>query len=286
MRLYDVEVVDLSPEVSFLIIVPPTESACTVPAQRDLLLQRGDLAALPVQVFEMVHLGTYQRDVISQYSRLSCILELDTVLAQHDHREAFSSSEVAAAKDRLNQLQEFQGQLNTAWKGMRWLMEVLTFARDRGPSTGSGTLGVAMCHLLTINSTSSRATGSEKDPKSTPCIKRSGSGEGNGVTSSCSLKRSLLQLPPGDPKLVKSSASRGSWPGPGVSPGSVACLLGAELSKSEQHLHSRGNRKNSSSSFSNCFGANSQCHGHREVTLAMHLLLQQEAVQTVLMLQV
>ncbi|KAK7788904.1 hypothetical protein R5R35_002274 [Gryllus longicercus] len=87
-RLYDVEVVDLSSEVSFLIIVPPAESACAVPGQRDLL-QRGDLAALPVQVFEMVHLGTYQRDVISRYSRLSCILELDTVLAQHNHREAF-----------------------------------------------------------------------------------------------------------------------------------------------------------------------------------------------------
>ncbi|KAK7792015.1 hypothetical protein R5R35_003479 [Gryllus longicercus] len=232
----------------------------------------------------MVHLSTYQRDVISRYSRLSCILELDTVLAQHNHREAFSSSEVAAAKDRLNQLQEFQGQLNTAWKGALWLMEVLTFARDRGPSTGSGTPGDAMRHLLT-NSTSSPATGSEKDPKSTPCIKQSGSGEGNGITSS--LKRSLFQLPPRDPKLVKSSASRGSWPGPGVSPGSVACLLGAELSKSEQHLPSQGNRKNSSSSFSNCSGANKQCHGHSGGDISnASTLFKQEAVQTVLVLQV
>lgn len=262
-RLYDVEVVDLSPEVSFLIIVPPAESACAVPGQRDILLQRGDLAALPVQVFEMVHLGTYQRDVISRYSRLSCILELDTVLAHHNHREAFSSSEVAAAKDRLNQLQEFQGQLNTAWKGARWLMEVLTFARDRGGSSGMGTPGIAMRHLLAVNCNSSSGIDSDKDSKNTPCIKRSGSGEDSAVTSSCSLKRSLLQLPPRDPKLVKSSASRGSWPGPGVSPGSVACLLGAELSKSEQHLPtSRGARKSSGSSFSNCSGANSQYHGH------------------------
>ncbi|KAK7788905.1 hypothetical protein R5R35_006886 [Gryllus longicercus] len=144
-----------------------------------------------------------------------------------------------------------------------------------------------MRHLLTINSTSSPATRSEKDLKSTPCIKRSGSGEGNGVTSSCSLKRSLLQLPPRDPKLVKSSASRGSWPGPGVSPGSVACLLGAALGKSEQHLPSQGNCKNSSSSFSNCSGANSQCHGHSGGDISnASTLLQQEAVQTVLVLQV
>nr|CAD7439694.1 unnamed protein product [Timema bartmani] len=220
-RLYNTEVVDLSPEVSFLIIVPPAESACAAPGQADLLLQRGDLVSLPVQVFEMVHLGTYQRDVISRYSRLSCILELDTVLAHHSHREAFSSSEVAAAKDRLSQLQEFQGQLNSTWKGVRWLMDVLTFARDRTVTTP----GVSMKQLLSLTTTT--AAGADK-------------------SASSSLKRSLLQLPPRDPKLVKSSASRGSWPGPGAHPGGVACLLGAELSKSEQHLSGRGgSRKNS-----------------------------------------
>ncbi|XP_067005275.2 ankyrin repeat and fibronectin type-III domain-containing protein 1 [Anabrus simplex] len=263
-RLYDVEVVDLSPEVSFLIIVPPAESACAVPGQRDLLMQRGDLIALPVQVFEMVHLGTYQKEVISRYSRLSCILELDTVLAHHNHREAFSSSEVAAAKDRLAQLQEFQGQLNTAWKGARWLMEVLTFARDRGgcSSSHAATPGIAMRHLLSI-------AGSLCSDRELHCNGKTGASSVNGSkcsgssggANSSSLKRSLLQLPPRDPKLVKSSASRGSWPGPGVSPGSVACLLATELSKSEQHLSSRGSRKGSGGSLSNC-SSTGKCHGH------------------------
>lgn len=79
--------VDLTPEVSFLVAVPPAESACAVPGQRDMLLQRGDLLSLPVQVFEMVHLASYQHNVISRYSRLSCILELDMLLAQHSLRE-------------------------------------------------------------------------------------------------------------------------------------------------------------------------------------------------------
>ncbi|XP_069684957.1 ankyrin repeat and fibronectin type-III domain-containing protein 1 isoform X3 [Periplaneta americana] len=229
-RLYDAEVVDLSPEVSFLIVVPRAESACAVPGQTEALLQRGDLIALPVQVFEMVHLGTYQRDVISRYSRLSCILELDTVLAHHSHREAFSSSEVAAAKDRLAQLQDFQSQLNTAWKGVRWLMDVLTFARDRGSASSCATTpGVAMRNLLALNWGGAGEQGSDRESS---CNGKGGSSSGGG-----SLKRSLLQLPPRDPKLVKSSTSRGSWPGPGVSPGSVASLLSAELSKSEQHLN-------------------------------------------------
>ncbi|XP_023708239.1 ankyrin repeat and fibronectin type-III domain-containing protein 1 isoform X3 [Cryptotermes secundus] len=232
-RMYDAEVVDLSPEVSFLIVVPRAESACAVPGQTEALLQRGDLIALPVQVFEMVHLGTYQRDVISRYSRLSCILELDTVLAHHSHREAFSASEVAAAKDRLAQLQDFQSQLNAAWKGIRWLMDVLTFARDRGSggvTSGScaSTPGVAMRNLLALNWSSSAEHGGDREAN---CNGKGGSSCGGG-----SLKRSLLQLPPRDPKLVKSSTSRGSWPGPGVSPGSVASFLASELSKSEQHL--------------------------------------------------
>nr|CAD7431543.1 unnamed protein product [Timema monikensis] len=239
-RLYNTEVVDLSPEVSFLIIVPPAESACAAPGQTDLLLQRGDLVSLPVQVFEMVHLGTYQREVISRYSRLSCILELDTVLAHHSHREAFSSSEVAAAKDRLSQLQEFQGQLNSTWKGVRWLMDVLTFARDRTVTTP----GVSMKQLLSLTTTTS----------------------GTDKSASSSLKRSLLQLPPRDPKLVKSSASRGSWPGPGAHPGGVACLLGAELSKSEQHLSGRGGSRKNSGGGSSVGSGTSQYQGHSDMS--------------------
>lgn len=147
--------------------------------------------------------------------------------------QAFSSSEVAAAKDRLAQLQDFQSQLNAAWKGIRWLMDVLTFARDRGSggvssSSCTSTPGVAMRNLLALNWSSSAEHGGDREAN---CNGKGGNSCGGG-----SLKRSLLQLPPRDPKLVKSSTSRGSWPGPGVSPGSVASFLASELSKSEQHL--------------------------------------------------
>lgn len=133
-RLYDAEVIDLTHDVSFLIVVPPAETACCVPGTREILLQRSDLLSLPIQVFEMVHLSTYQKDVINRYSRLSCILELDTAQAQHNHREAFSSLELSIAKDKLARLQDLQSQVNTVWKGARWLIDVITFARDRGSS--------------------------------------------------------------------------------------------------------------------------------------------------------
>ncbi|XP_035729373.1 uncharacterized protein LOC118444816 isoform X1 [Vespa mandarinia] len=212
-RLYDAEVIDLTHDVSFLITVPPAETACCVPGTREILLQRGDLLSLPIQVFEMVHLNTYQKDVINRYSRLSCILELDTAQAQHNHREAFSSLELSVAKDKLARLQDLQSQVNTVWKGARWLIDVITFARDRGSGQQSGTsqtVGISMKHLLGLDRNKSNSN---------------------------SLKRSLLQLPPRDPKLVKSSPGRGSWPGPNVT-NSSSNLLTTEFSKSEQQLPS------------------------------------------------
>lgn len=241
-RLYDAEVIELTYDVSFLITVPPAETACCVPGTREILLQRGDLLSLPIQVFEMVHLNTYQKDVINRYSRLSCILELDTAQAQHSHREAFSSLELSVAKDKLARLQDLQSQVNTVWKGARWLIDVITFARDRGSSQqnviidtfinlyldyhllliliynifsqiASQTVGISMKHLLSLDRNK------------------------NNTSNNNSLKRSLLQLPPRDPKLVKSSPGRGSWPGPNLS-NSASNLLTTEFSKSEQQLPS------------------------------------------------
>ena len=74
-----------------MVTVPPVESSCAAPGQREALLERGNstngFLSLPVQVFEMAHLSTYHRDLIARYSRLSCVLEVDTVLANHSHRE-------------------------------------------------------------------------------------------------------------------------------------------------------------------------------------------------------
>ncbi|XP_018376620.1 PREDICTED: ankyrin repeat and fibronectin type-III domain-containing protein 1 [Trachymyrmex cornetzi] len=212
-RLYDAEVIDLTHDVSFLIAVPAAERVCCVPGTREILLQRSDLLSLPIQVFEMVHLNTYHKDVINRYSRLSCILELDTAQAQHNHREAFSSLELSVAKDKLARLQDLQSQVNIVWKGARWLIDVITFARDRGSSQQNiamQTVGISMKHLLNLD---------------------------RNKNNSNSLKRSLLQLPPRDPKLVKSSPGRGSWPGPNLSKSSSNLLM-TEFSKSEQQLPS------------------------------------------------
>lgn len=199
-RLYDTEVIELTDEVSFIVICPCAELSCSVPGQREILLQRGDLLSLPIQVFEMIHMNTYQSSIIQKYSKLSCLLELDAATASHLHREAFSNSELAVAKERLAQLQDFQAKLNSIWKCIRWLMDVITFARDRL------TCGISLKYIL------------DKE------------------CSNQSPKRGLLQIPPRDCKIVKSTPGRGSWPGPGATnPPPNSCLMN-EFSKSEQQL--------------------------------------------------
>ncbi|KAG4075868.1 hypothetical protein HA402_003694 [Bradysia odoriphaga] len=207
-RLYNFEVMELSPEVSFLVVCPPAELSCAVPGQREMLLQRGDFLSLPIQVFEMVHLKTYHSGIIQKYSRLSCILELDTVLANHSHREAFSSIEVQAAKERLNKLQDLSKNLNEVWKGARWLMDVISFARDRCTY-----LGLNMKEILEI--------------KSTNC---------EFLDEDITNKLHLLQPPTvRDNKLAKGLPGRGSWPGPTNLLGGSGLFV-AEHSKSEQQL--------------------------------------------------
>lgn len=211
-RLYDLEVIELSTDVSFLIVCPPAESSCAVPGHREILLQRGDLLSLSIQAFEMVHLRTYHHGIIQKYSRLSCILELDTILANHSHREAFSSTEVQAAKERLAKLQELTMSLNAVWKGVRWLMDVIGFARDRCTYLG---LNMKEIFEYQLNLSDDVQHVVDEDKL-----------HGN--------KRQQLLQPPGrDNKLVKSSPGRGSWPGPTNSSGG---LLGTEYSKSDQQL--------------------------------------------------
>lgn len=135
-RIYDVEVIELNDEVSLLLVLPPVEEVCCVPGQRDELTSRADCLTLPVQMFEAIHLRTYQGPFIARYARISSILEMDTMLAHHANREAFSSTEVTAARNRLAQLQAFQSQVEQTWRATRWIMDALTYARDRSLNGG------------------------------------------------------------------------------------------------------------------------------------------------------
>lgn len=207
-RLYDVEVIELNSDISFLIICPSAENAvaCAVPGQSDLIFKRTDLMCLPLIVHEMIHLRTYQPSIIQKYSRLSCIIEFDMMVANHKHREAFSSNEVQTTKERLTKLQDLMTNLNTVWKSVRWLMDVITYARSKEKAPE-----LEMRRILEFNITS------------------------RSITSSISSH--LLDIPDNEGKIK--TPTRGSWPGPVQSNNLMidsTTLFTSEHSKSEQQL--------------------------------------------------
>lgn len=168
-RLYDVEVIEMSKDVSFFLLLPPVEDVCIVPGREtDPFTKHNDLCALPVQVFEINHMTTYQPELISLYSRLSSILENDLELAQQAQREAFSSPELVAAKERVDMLTHLQAEVEKTWKGNRWISDIIAFARDKTKrdagiplksllsySCGSHSLGSTDCaHNLFHNNSS------------------------------------------------------------------------------------------------------------------------------------
>lgn len=130
-RIYDREVVELDENVSFIIVFPPPEEVCSAPGQVDSLSRLKGYISLPVQTFEMIHMYTYQQEFICHYSRLSSVLDMDSVISQQSLREAFSSPELQLAKARQQQLLDFQRELDETWQGMRWILDALHYARDR-----------------------------------------------------------------------------------------------------------------------------------------------------------
>ncbi|XP_045448894.1 uncharacterized protein LOC123657385 [Melitaea cinxia] len=215
-RIYDLEVIELNHDVSFIMICPPAEQACSVPGQKEILLQKGDLLSLPIQAFEMIHLQTYHTNILNKYSKLSCVLELDVALAAHSQREAFSCTELQTAKERLTKLEDLQNNLNLVWKAERWLMDLIGFARDKdkaGPSSG-----ILLKNVL--DKTPSKVSNDATDCRNSD--------------RDVNLKIDLLQIPPRDGKITKTSPGRGSWPGPAGNGNHTS--LHPEFSKSEQQL--------------------------------------------------
>lgn len=200
-RLYNSEVIELNPDVSFLIILPPSEKTCSAPGgDGEKLLDGKDLIKLPIPIFEMIYLKTSYHNIMQKYCRISCILDIETLLAQHCHREAFSNKELITAKDKLAKLNEFSTNLNDIWKRMRWLTDVISYARNFSP------LHITFKEIEILQKYGNR-------------------------------NLHLLQLPSTsnvDSTKIKQSTGRGSWPGPSVEDSEYHLKI--EYSKSEQNI--------------------------------------------------
>ncbi|XP_078519138.1 ankyrin repeat and fibronectin type-III domain-containing protein 1-like isoform X1 [Lissotriton helveticus] len=135
-RLYSQEVLDFGGQVSFLLLLPPSDDVCTAPGQNNPYTPRSGFLTLPLQIFELVHFFTYDREFISQYCQVSALLELESLLSQQSLREAFSDSELTTAKQRHQQVQDYIQQMEEMWREIRWMMDALQHARYKQPACG------------------------------------------------------------------------------------------------------------------------------------------------------
>ncbi|XP_019902065.2 ankyrin repeat and fibronectin type-III domain-containing protein 1 isoform X2 [Esox lucius] len=135
-RIYAQEVLEFGDKVSFLLLLPPSDDVCTAPGQNNPYSPRSGFLTLPLQVFELVHFDAYCPSFIGQYCRVSALLELELLMSQQTLREAFSETELHAAKQKHQQVQDHIHQMEEVWREARWIMDALQYARYKQPTGG------------------------------------------------------------------------------------------------------------------------------------------------------
>ncbi|CAG9541102.1 unnamed protein product [Cercopithifilaria johnstoni] len=131
-RIYCLQVFQLQFDVSFIILLPKIEDVCTAPSYslKSLPVQKGCLT-LPLQVFEAIHLCTYNPDFIGTYCRLSLFIEHFSTYIQYEQRNSLLENDFNVYADVLSKLDEFQQRLENLWKSVKWVGDVASVARDK-----------------------------------------------------------------------------------------------------------------------------------------------------------
>lgn len=163
-RVYRLEVIEMHPDVTFILLVPAPNEVCSAPGQSLVLCdERRGCFPLPVPTFELIHLCTYQPEFVTLYCRLAAQLELLVLAAQHLHRQAFSETETSSSRQCLDQLLNFQAKLDRVWQAVRWVNDIVTAARDRSNNCGIP-LGTLHSYSNPAGPSKAPETGSPKAP--------------------------------------------------------------------------------------------------------------------------
>ncbi|XP_015248880.1 PREDICTED: ankyrin repeat and fibronectin type-III domain-containing protein 1-like [Cyprinodon variegatus] len=139
--VYTRELLQFGGKVSMLLLLPPSEdfssSYWPLVGTKELGL------TMPLQIFELVHFWTYEREFVCQYCQAWVRLELDTHLAQQALREALDTKEVQEARERLNNITDLSRRLEMLWRDARWIMDCLQCVRSK-QWVGAVPLGLVM----------------------------------------------------------------------------------------------------------------------------------------------
>uniref|UniRef100_F1KYE3 Ankyrin repeat and fibronectin type-III domain-containing protein 1 n=1 Tax=Ascaris suum TaxID=6253 RepID=F1KYE3_ASCSU len=134
-RLYRLQVFELNFGVSFILLLPRIEDVCSAPSYSWTEVESNDskrgCSSLPMPVFEMIHLCTYNADFITIYCRLSIFIEHFLTVVQYEQRNCLMESDAKIYGQLLATLNEFQRRLENVWKSARWISTTASTARDK-----------------------------------------------------------------------------------------------------------------------------------------------------------
>lgn len=139
--VYTRELVQFGDKLSMLLLLPPSEDFSS--SYWPLVGTKEPGLTMPLQIFELIHFWTYERDFLSHYCQAWVRLELDTHLAQQALREALDTKEVQEARECLNRITELSHRLDVVWRDARWIMDCLQCVRSR-QWVGAVPLGLVM----------------------------------------------------------------------------------------------------------------------------------------------
>ncbi|KAK5856666.1 hypothetical protein PBY51_008247 [Eleginops maclovinus] len=139
--VYTRELLQFGEKLSMLLLLPPSEDFSS--SYWPLVGTKEPGLTMPLQIFELVHFWTYERDFLSQYCQTWVRLELDSHLAQQALREALDTKEVQEARERLNHITELSHRLDVVWRDARWIMDCLQCVRSK-QWVGAVPLGLVM----------------------------------------------------------------------------------------------------------------------------------------------
>ncbi|XP_029365170.1 ankyrin repeat and fibronectin type-III domain-containing protein 1 [Echeneis naucrates] len=139
--VYTQELLQFGDKLSMLLLLPPSEDFSS--SYWPLVGTKEPGLTMPLQIFELVHFWTYEREFLSQYCQAWVRLELDTHLAQQALREALDTREVQEARERLNHITDLSHRLDVVWRDARWIMDCLQCVRSK-QWVGAVPLGLVM----------------------------------------------------------------------------------------------------------------------------------------------
>ncbi|XP_065193951.1 uncharacterized protein LOC135825147 [Sycon ciliatum] len=133
-HLYCREVIEVSDDITMVLLLPPADSLCLAPGQQCVLDENPDIVPLPLHYFELAHKVMFSQPFCDLYTRVSSVLDCRRLCSEQLSRKAFTKEETLAAQIELDEVNHLQSDLDAVWDKMRWVRDIVHQGKDKLPS--------------------------------------------------------------------------------------------------------------------------------------------------------